>query len=296
MINKDVMGSTAAAACLRQPLATAMQASLLVLLAACSAESPNEQTGADPSSAEQTQPTDAAETTAGNGKDIRPAMRRVVTAAIAGTYDQHCNNLAEGQLGPVPGERIVLTPDGKLESSTAGMDFIDTMASGFGFQLSRPDASFSAVLDLQDATSYDRIMLIGVQQYDGLVAAQFTDTRQAAELSRGCTGTVIAAFAMNLWDAVTQHIEFAPVTAQCFAIPAADKGTVRIALSDGILSVDNERFDRSQHRLTESLNIGSTVDYGFSIDETASYTLSVDPDGSFQTLLVSKNGEHYGCS
>lgn len=292
MFDKDVNDSAATTLRFRQPLTLALNAGLLVLLAACSAEPPAD----EPATDNAANSSHEAEATINGGTDIRPAMRRVVAEAIAGTYDQHCNDLVEGQFGPVLNERIVLKSDGKLESSTAGMDFIDTMASGFGFQLSRPDATFSAVLDLQDATSYDRIMLIAVQQYDGLVAAQFSDTRQTAELSRGCTGTVIAAFAMNIWDAVTRHIEFAPVTARCFAIPAADKGSIRIALSNGILSIDNESFNRGQHRLTESLNIGEAVDYGFSVDASASYTLSVEPDGSFASLLVSKNGEHYACS
>lgn len=229
-------------------------------------------------------------------KDIRPEVKRLVATAIAGNYNQYCNDLSGD--GPVasPEQNIVISADGMLHSGAGNVDFVNATTTAVVLTVGRAEQMLSAGIDVHDPDTQDRTFVIGVHRLAETVGATVTNESQQPARSFGCSGPIPPAFAMDLWTPVFKQIHFDTVTANCTAIPLVDKGPVRVRVSDGQLKVNDQIFSAEQARSSEGIQVSDDgVVYSFTAADNTGYDLSVQPDGSFAMLSIHRNDEHLSC-
>ncbi|NQD37171.1 hypothetical protein HPT27_09045 [Permianibacter sp. IMCC34836] len=269
---------------------------LFVLLAGCHPEKPAaESVDVEPGQAESKQAA-AHGRLSGPEKDIRPAVKQVVAAAIAGDYNQFCNDVSGDAPVAVPDQSIAISAGGMLHSDVGDIDFVNADAASFALTLSRAEQVLSTKIEVRDPDTQQRTYVIGVNRLAETVGTTVTNEQLQPPRSLGCSGPIPPAFAMDLWTPVLQLIHFAPITSHCTAIPLEDKGTIEVGVRDNQLKVGDQVFGAQQARSSEGIQISDDgVLYSFTATDNTGYDLYVQPDGSFAMLGIHRGDEHINC-
>ncbi len=242
-------------------------------------------------------PTSSSELSANSirARDIRPAIKRVIAEALAGSYNKACHDYSGISSLAAAEQSIVLTKDGVVNSGIGDFDLVRTRKAEVMLTIDSMLASFAADISIRDEKNEKLLYTLAIQHSATQTNATLHSAVRQPSRVIACDGTTPDALALDVWTPVVNQMAEVAITLPCRNTKAR-ASTIRLQIARGEIRINDAIFtadNASQQQSIHSNNAG--VVFSFNSKEGTRYDLHITTDAQLTALHISKNAERTIC-